>query len=176
MRTLALSLCLALAPLARAQQPAAPAPASCPDSLAVFLGGQGFSAIELSQNTAKQFEVEAKLNGTVPLLLVVDTGASMSMLDRDKLEAAGLEWEKTAIELSGFGGTQKLYSAQIANLAIGGAETGPMSIFGADLSDLQATQKRIGSRPVDGLIGADFLARYSAVIEVKHSMLYLRTR
>jgi len=175
MKTLALCLVLLLAPLARAQQPAA-APPGCPDSLGAFLAGQGFSSIELSQNTAKQFEVEAKLNGTVKLLLIVDTGASMSMLDRDKLEEAGIEWEKTEIELAGFGGSQKLYSAQIANLTIGTAETGQMSIFGADLSELQATQKRMGSRPVDGLIGADFLARYSAVIEVKHSTLFLRTR
>jgi hypothetical protein len=100
----------------------------------------------------------------------------MSMIDRAKLEAAGLEFEKTDIQLSGWGGNQKLYSAQISNLAIGSAETGQMSIFGADLSELQETQRKMGSRPVDGLIGADFLARYSAVIEVKHSMLYLRTR
>ena len=170
-----LLLCLGLACLAHGQEPAAAAPA-CADSLGAFLKAEGFSAVELSQNTAKQFEVEAKLNGSIPLLLVVDTGASMSMLDRDKLEEAGLEFEKTDLQMTGLGGNQKLYSTQISNLSIGSADTGQMSIFGADLSDLQETQRKIGSRPVDGLIGADFLARYSAVIEVKHSMLYLRTR
>jgi len=124
---------------------------------------------------AKQFEVEAKLNGSRPLLLIVDTGATMTLLDRDKLEDAGLEFEKTDVRLSGFGGEQRLYSSQIANLAIGSAETGPMTIFGADLGTLQEAQRKYGSRPVDGVIGSDFLSRYSAVIEVKHSMLYLRT-
>jgi hypothetical protein len=97
------------------------------------------------------------------------------MLDREKLGNAGIEFEKTEVQMTGWG-NQKPYSAQIANLVIGSAETGQMSIFGADLSELQETQRKIGSRPVDGLIGADFLARYSAVIEVKHSTLYLRTR
>ncbi|HTO71845.1 MAG TPA: retropepsin-like aspartic protease [Myxococcota bacterium] len=157
---------------ARAQGAAAP----CPSELGEFLKSQGYSAIELSQNTAKQFEVEATLNGKIPLLLLVDTGASMTVFDRDKLKDAGIDVEKTDLQVFGFGGDQRAYSGQIQTLAIGSAQMGVTSILGVDLSDFQKQQKKIGSRPIDGLIGSDFLSRYSAVIEVKHSILYLRTQ
>jgi predicted aspartyl protease len=148
----------------------------CPADLASFLKSQGYSEIELSESTAKQFEVEATLNDKIPLLLIVDTGASMTIFDRDKLEDLGIEFEKSQIELMAFGGKQKLYGGQIQNLSIGSASTGPIEIFGADLDDLHDIQKKTGSRKADGLIGADFLSRYSAVIEIKHSKLYLRTK
>lgn len=151
------------------------AQSNCPTELGVFLKSQGYLAIELSQNTMKQFEVEATLNGKVPLLLLVDTGASMTLFDRDKLKDAGIEFEKTDLQVFGFGGDQRAYSGQIQTLDIGSASMGATSIFGVDLSDFQKQQKKMGSRPIDGVIGSDFLARYSAVIEVKHSILYLRT-
>jgi predicted aspartyl protease len=168
--TLAVLILLSISPLARAEGE------TCPAALSDFLKAQGYSEIELSQSTAKQFEVEATLNGSSPLLLILDTGASMTLFDRDKLEGLGLEFTKTDIDFTGIGGKQRLYSADIKNLEIGSASTGPMTILSADLSDFRKQQKSFGSRPADGLIGADFLSRYSAILEVKHSKLYLRTR
>ena len=163
-------LCLA-AIVARAEE-APPAAVS----LADFLKTQGYSEIELSENTAKQSEVEVVLNGKHSLVMLVDTGASMTLFDYDRLDDLGFELEKTDIEFHGVGGKQRLYSAQAANMELGGAETGPISLLVGDLSDFKKTLTAFGSRPVDGLIGHDFLSRYSAVIEVKHSKLYLRIR
>jgi predicted aspartyl protease len=147
----------------------------CPDSLSAFLADRGFVEIELSENTAKQFEVEAELNGEI-LLLILDTGASHTLFSRDRLEDLGLDLERTRIEFSGIGKKQRLYSTEIRNLKIGSASTGPISIFAADLSHFQEMLRNTGSRAADGLIGADFLSRWSAVIEVKHSKLFLRIR
>ena len=147
----------------------------CPDSLSDFLVGRGFVEVELSENTAKQFEVEAELNGET-VLLIIDTGSSHTIFSRDRLKKLGLDLEKTQIEFSGIGKNQRLYSAEIENLQISGASTGPMSILAADLSHVRKMLRSTGSRAVDGLIGADFLSRWSAVLEVKRSKLFLHIR
>ena len=152
------------------------ADAGCPDSLQEFLATQGYVEIELSENTAKQFEVEATLNGSEPVLLIVDTGASQTLFSKDRLEKLGLRLEKTQVDIYGLGGKQRVSSAEIRDLAIGSASTGPISVLAADLSKLREDLKGLGSRPIDGVIGSDFMSRYSAVIEVKHSKLYLRIR
>jgi len=147
----------------------------CPDALSGFLEGRGFVEVELSENTAKQFEVEAEINGE-PLLLIVDTGASHTIFSRDRIEELGLDLEKTQVEFSGIGKKQRLYSTEITDLRIGGASTGPISIFAADLSHLQKMLRGTGSRAPDGLVGSDFLTRWSAILDVKYSTLFLRIR
>lgn len=147
-----------------------------PPSLADFLKAQGFVEIELSESTTKQAEVEVILDDKHPLVMIVDTGATMTLFDRDKLEGLDYELEETNIEFHGVGGKQRLYSTQVKNVAIGGAATGPISVVAGDLGELRKTMRGFGSREIDGLIGHDFLSRYSAVIEVKHSRLYLRIR
>lgn len=147
----------------------------CPDSLSDFLQDRGFVEVELSENTAKQFEVEAEINGE-RFLLIVDTGASHTLLSRERIKDLGLDLEKTNVEFSGIGKRQRLYSTEIEDLQIGGASTGPISIFAADLSHLQKMLRSAGSRAADGLIGADFLTRWSAVLDVKYSKLFLRIR
>lgn len=147
----------------------------CPDSLREFLERKGYVEIELAENTAKQFEVEVTLNGE-SLLLIVDTGASHTIFSKDRLKKMGLELEKTNIEFTGIGKKQRVYSAQVEDLTISGASTGPIAILAADLSHMRAMLRGYGSRQPDGLVGADFLARYSAVLEVKYSKMYLRIR
>ncbi len=95
---------------------------------------------------------------------------------RDRLEDLGLDLKKTAIEFSGIGKKQRLYSTEVDDLSIGGASTGPISIFAANLGHLRKMLRETGSREPDGLLGADFLARWSANVEVKHSKLYLRLK
>jgi predicted aspartyl protease len=147
----------------------------CAASLQAFLLERGYAEIELSENTAKQFEVEAVLQGK-PLLLLVDTGASHTLFSKDRLESLGFDLQKTNVEFSGIGKTQRLYSTEIEDLVIGGASTGPISIFAADLEHMREILRSAGSREADGLLGADFLTRWSAVVEVKQSRLYLRLK
>lgn len=150
-------------------------PEGCPESLASFLAGRGYVEVELSENTTGQFEVEATLDGE-RLLLLVDSGSSHTLFSRARLEELGMELEETRIEFSGFGSTQRLQSAQTEDLVIGGASTGPISVFAADLEHLRSRLEQAGSRPVDGVLGADFLGRWSAVLQVKRSKLFLRIR
>jgi predicted aspartyl protease len=147
----------------------------CPSSLPEFLQEKGYAEVELSENTTKHFEVEAVLNGE-SLLLIVDTGASHTLFSRDRLQALGLDLEETRIEFSGIGKKQRLYSTEVDDLLIGGASTGPISILAADLGHFREMLRDSGSRAADGLLGADFLARWSAILEVKHSRLYLRLK
>jgi predicted aspartyl protease len=158
-----------LMPLAAAQAE------DCPGSLKEFLEARGYVEIELAENTAKQFEVHVTMNGE-KLLLIVDTGASHTLFSRNRLKKMGLELEKTNVEFSGIGKKQRLYSTQIDGLEIAGTSTGPIAIFAADLSHMRQMLRGYGSRAPDGLIGADFLARYSAILEVKYSKMYLRIR
>jgi hypothetical protein len=77
---------------------------------------------------------------------------------------------------SGIGKKQGLYSTEIDDMLIGDASTGPISIFAADLAHLRKMLRATGSRAPDGLLGADFLSRWSAVVDVKRSRMFLRLK
>jgi len=80
------------------------------------------------------------------------------------------------VQAAGIGGNQSLFSLDLENLALGGLDTGPATVFAMNLSDLRKTLESAGSRAVDGIIGQDFLARYSAILDIRRSKLYLHVR
>jgi predicted aspartyl protease len=145
--------------------------------LATFLAHQGFAKVQLNRTPLGAFEVEASINGNHNALLIVDTGASHTVFDKDRMKDMGLTLYKTEVQMRGVSGkTDKIMGTDITDLIIGDAHAGPMSLFVADLSSITNVQRSSGTKRVDGLIGLDFLTRYSSIIDIKHSILYLRVK
>ncbi len=144
------------------------------ESLSQFLALRGYSEVDLSENSAGQFEVDAVINGSHSARLLVDTGASRTLFGSHSFKSWGIRTKKTSIELTGIGKKQKLQSAELSNLSIGNADSGPITVFVADISFYNRQLEAIGSGEIQGLIGSDFLNKYSAILEIKNSKLYLR--
>ena len=119
--------------------------------------------------------VKAKI-GTKKIRLLVDTGASKSVFDRDRLtniiENAQFE---TSEHLSTGLGTNNMEShiLMINNFKIGDIKIPEMQTVALDLSHVNESYKMIGDPGIDGVLGSDILNTYKAVIYYKAKKLKL---
>ena len=112
--------------------------------------------------------------------MVVDTGASKTVLDRTTLLEAGIDEQKlieTSILSSGLG-TNEMQSAIfiLPYLRIGDWECKKFEVAVLDLSTINFAYSQINADPVVGVIGGDILNKYGAVINYKKKTLQLNER
>ncbi len=134
----------------------------------------GFTAIPLRATSGTGHHlVEVTLNGH-PGLFVLDTGANVSVVEDDHVEAFGLSGggngRRPAMSLSG--------SVSARQAAIDGLELGPVTIRQnriaiADLGQLVQVLGPLAGSTVHGLIGQDVLNEHRAVIDMDRPILYL---
>lgn len=102
--------------------------------------------------------------------LIVDTGASKSLLDINKCEYFGYTY--TVISLTkyvGIGGATDIYVVYDYNV-----DLFYVSFLGADLIDI-TSYFRIDGNQIVGILGSDFLFRAGAIIDYTTNKLYLNT-
>ena len=93
--------------------------------------------------------MEGKINDT-PAVMLIDTGATNSMLTRFATDKRALRREPTLGIVKGVGGTTRLFQAQVKNI-----ELGPIK---ATLNGSLPVIDETGERPFfDAIIGSDFL-------------------
>lgn len=112
--------------------------------------------------------------------MVLDTGASKTVLDRTTLLEAGIDEQKlieTSILSSGLG-TNEMQSAIfiLPYLRIGDWQCKKFEVAVLDLSTINYAYSQINADPVVGVIGGDILNRYGAVINYKKKTLQLNER
>ena len=132
------------------------------------------SMIPLARNKLGLLSVDAPFNG-LPGTLLVDTGASGTVLDRSRAERLGLLPEATgkramacfAVEDRGATVTesQQLSEAEIEDLELGSMSLGGLRVTLVDLSQVNQQFEAAGVTPVDGVLGADVLVPRGAVID-----------
>ncbi|MFA6570129.1 MAG: aspartyl protease family protein [Bacteroidota bacterium] len=136
-------------------------PAECFQSL-------GYSAIQMTPNIYGHFELNVKLDGKYEITLIVDTGANISLLSKHLLDSLGYETFPVP-DTEG----RTFYRTRIDSLVFGNANTGRREMFAGKLEELFPGFSLYGKR-VHGIIGSDLLNRYSAIIEVPFSRLFLK--
>src|SRR5436190_13177316 len=82
-------------------------------SLADFLKSHGYVGIEMARNVVGHFEVDARINGR-PLRLLIDTGASGTVIDRES--ARRIQLETTPSEQKGGGVGTSQHAVELATL------------------------------------------------------------
>ncbi|MBM3405317.1 MAG: clan AA aspartic protease [Bacteroidetes bacterium] len=117
----------------------------------------------------------------IPGSMVVDTGASMSVIDSNRIHLF-LPEDRHDFEpnpnLSTGLGTDSMESriASLQTLSIGDLMIHDLMIVLIDLQHINASFSKLGLPPVDGVIGGDLLMRFKATINYPNRLLTLRTR
>lgn len=141
--------------------------------LAAILTGLGYEQIPIQDDMGDLFIVVA-VNGT-KRSFVIDSGSPISALDWTITAALKLRISTERKQLAAFGGQARSGWTQIDSLRIGRTPiAGSGEIYVIDLAHINnADAKRAGARNVDGLIGGDVLAKFSAIIDFDGHQLFL---
>jgi hypothetical protein len=108
--------------------------------------------------------VSAKINGAGPITLILDTGASNTMVSPSALLRLGVTIEGVQRGLlRGVTGASYADAVWVASIEVGEAKVGPLLVVAHD-ADLKGA---------DGLLGRDFLASFNVTIDPKARIVTL---
>ena len=142
--------------------------------LTQILPARGFRRHSLRRNEVGHFVLEGSLgHETIDILL--DTGASNTILDLEWARSRGIPLVKTGQRGGGAGSTEmEIYSLGDVPLVLDGLPVRSDGIFALDMSHVNSGLARKGAAPVTAVIGADVLSHHEAVIDYATASLYLR--
>jgi len=108
--------------------------------------------------------VNARINGGGPVTLILDTGADRTMLTPMALWRLGISTDNAPpAEIKGATGTARAALVQVLSVEVGEARAGPLLIIAHDADLKQA----------EGLLGRDFLERFTVTIDAKERVVTL---
>jgi hypothetical protein len=134
----------------------------------------GYQEVPLTVHKSLVLVAAAEINGKT-LNLMVDTGASFTLLDDKAASECGLRWEKTYSAVAGVGkiGTSRVLASSIPNLLLNKRKfpVSNLAIGGAKLDNWKIGDKAEFS-DVQGTLGADLLASGQVLIDVAQKKLW----
>ena len=119
--------------------------------------------------------VEIRFSDDEPQMLVIDTGASKTVLDINLTKYySEVHTPLTEIESMGIGDLKiETKSGAIKELKLGDVTLHDLNVALIDLSQLNILYHQFTNQKISGLIGSDFLVRYKANIDFKKLVLIL---
>jgi clan AA aspartic protease (TIGR02281 family) len=142
--------------------------------LVQFLAQAGYHRIALTQNGVGHFETDGSLAGQ-PISVLIDTGASNTVIDLALAHRLGLEFSKLDRLGGGAGGTNlELYVVPNAALKVGDITARFAMLVAMDLTHVNESLAQRGSRPVEAILGIDVFEAQSAIIDYGSRSLFLR--
>ncbi len=112
---------------------------------------------------------EGRINGKTARF-VVDTGASRTVFDKDKIlnYINNPEFSEKEGLSAGIGGTDiSSFIFNIEELSFGNLKITDYQAVAMDLSNINSSYAMIKIHPIDGVIGGDLLRKHNAVISYK---------
>lgn len=136
--------------LAYPERPAAPAESPSP------AGGEASRVTRISFTPGKPIMVSAKINGEGSAQLMLDTGASVTVINPRVLAGMGIgSREAVRGSVRGATGTADVLFVPVQSIEVGGARSGPLRVAAHDVDLGQG----------DGLLGRDFLDQFEVNID-----------
>lgn len=169
---------LTLVSVVACQQPTSPGPAPeyRPEDAGTVdhaLCLLGFAAVTLREVASGHHLVEATINGRVGSF-VLDTGANVTVVDRQHLGHFGIESRGArGAVVGGLGGGQRATQVSIKSLRIGDIDVRQQRIVSADLGQLLGALGQATGTIVYGLVGQDVLKEHRGIVDVAAPRLYL---
>lgn len=135
---------------------------------------QGYTGIPTRRLRSGHYQAVAHVDGQ-RLSLIIDSGASTSILDNASAVRLGLELRRSRTRVSGLGApAQRALRARLDDVRLGALHLDSLPVMVLDLSHVNQTLRDEGIELADGVIGADLLADRRAVFDFTSGVLYLR--
>jgi predicted aspartyl protease len=116
--------------------------------------------------------VPVVLNGAPPKIFILDTGANVTVVSPGLARTLGFEQvpgEARGTARMASGQEVEVTARRLASIAVGGAR---IDNFGVVIYDLAGVTQSVGSGiVVDGLLGIDFVGRFTTTIDVRNQTL-----
>jgi clan AA aspartic protease (TIGR02281 family) len=138
-----------------------------------FLSAQGYHRVPLTRSVVGHFHTAGTLNGRAVEILV-DTGASCTVLSMSVVQALGLRSERLDGDAGGAGGALDQFMIQGADLRLGSFVPRLAGPVGLDFEQVNAPLRAQGSAEVDAILGADVFDAHGAIIDYSSMSLFLR--
>ncbi|UCC74700.1 MAG: clan AA aspartic protease [Gemmatimonadota bacterium] len=142
-------------------------------ALAEHLESNGYIRVLLERTSIGQLLVQARVNGQ-PMNMILDTGASHTLLHREAAKRIGVERHASSCEATGAGGSSETATASLREFRLDEISLGPRTVPVIDLGGVNARLESAGLSPVDGVLGVDVLGEADAVVEFEHATLFLK--
>jgi len=143
-------------------------------SLRTLMRNQGFYRIPLKKLRTGHYKLSAKINNTIGDF-ILDTGASTSCIGLESISLFSLLNEDSEIKAAGAGATDM--NTQLARnnqLQIGSQLLKNADFILFDLYHVNEALSQSDEEKVHGIIGADFLKKYRAVIDYGRNCFYIK--
>lgn len=143
-------------------------------SLDTTLTASGYLAVPLVKTSSGQLLVKSEING-VPAMLVLDSGASVTVLDLSARQTFSLSnLEASSIPAFGVGTVSTAAIASVGTLVIGPLHFEDRPTLLVDLGQLTKVMGLMSGQHVHGVLGQDVLETHDAIIDFRRRVLYLR--
>lgn len=156
------------------------------DAVAAAVAGtldrSGYAGCRLERTGALVFACGSRLNGK-PVSLLVDTGATYSVLHRDTADRLKLARQEGVGILRGVGSigsvgfdTARVRTWEVGEAVAKGVGVGVTNLapwFAGERTGRGAGDKSAPAVPFDGLLGADHLYQFGAIIDCHHHRLWV---
>jgi predicted aspartyl protease len=145
-----------------------------PVSLDEHLAAGGYRMLPLRRLATGHFAVDGTA-GAVVLTLIVDTGASHTILDRERARRFDLVVRADGGRAAGLGTVdQPVGTGTLRDVDLGPLHLDSLAVSVLDLSHVNRVLREMEVAPIDGIIGADMLLRKHAIIDYGGPSLYVR--
>lgn len=139
-----------------------------------LLESKNFTRVPLKKLATGHYKTSIKVNN-IKGDFIVDTGASTTCIGLTQAPNFKLEHEDSDVKASGAGSTNMFTRVSHNNsILIQNLEIKKFQVIVFDLSHVNQALVQVNEKPVDGIIGADFLKQTRTVIDYGRNCLYIK--
>lgn len=129
--------------------------------------------IKLKVTKTRHLICQSRING-VKAVLLIDTGASNSCIALEEKENFNIKENGEPFKASGAGKDKvKAVLGHQCELILGRHAVGKHAFVLLEMQHINATLKHENAKPINGILGADFLKKNQAIIDYKNKTLNL---
>jgi hypothetical protein len=134
---------------------------------------EGYVSIPFKRGEDRRFYVEGVIHGS-KLRLMLDLTSDNSIFDIGTLRNLDIAFERTEIIIPTRSKNVRIHTGRILGIEFDGKSTGPIEINAGDVDPVYSVKPGVDGP--DGVLGAEFLGRYDALLDVKNQILLLKVR